>query len=409
MTRFALREVMLQPTSLCNLDCDYCYLPDRKKNQRMVPEAARAVASMLESLPLRNPIQISWHCGEPLASGIEHFSTLIAPFERLEAEGKVVHAIQTNGTLIDAKWIELFVRHKINVSISLDGPAWANRHRLDLQGKESYAKARRGIERMLEADVGFTGIAVLTPDTLSEVQAIYRFFSEDLPMHGLGINIEVKDGVNTFRPVVETIGRFWLDLYEAFRARPTVVIREFDAFAGWYDGERLRGELLDARDLLSRPHERARVSLFPTVGWNGDVVFLAPEFLGMPSGRYESFALGNVCREPMLDIIARAKKADYVTDYLAGADECAEKCAHYAFCGGGFANNKFFENGTTAGMETAFCRHSRKDLFDSLLHVMKQNPAASAATVLLPPWMRSNALTDSRHSTQQPNTAGAIP
>jgi uncharacterized protein len=121
------------------------------------------------------------------------------------------------------------------------------------------------------------------------------------------------------------------------------------------------------------------------VGWNGDVVFLAPEFLGMPSGRYASFSLGNVCQEPLIDIIKRAKKADYVTDYLAGMDDCQERCAHYSFCGGGFANTKFFENGTTAGMETAFCRHSRKDLFDSLLHVMQESPAASAAEVLLPP------------------------
>lgn len=410
-SRFALREVMLQPTSLCNLDCAYCYLPDRKKNQRMVPEAAEAVARMLESLPIKAPIQISWHCGEPLASGLEHFSSLLAPFERLEAEGKVVHAIQTNGTLIDAKWIELFVRHAVNVSISLDGPVWANRHRLDLQGKESYAKARRGIERMLEADVGFTGIAVFTPETVSRVQEIYRFFSEDLPMHALGINIEVKDGVNTFRPVIESIGRFWLDLYDAYRARPTVVIREFDAFARWYDSERAFGPLLDARDLLSRPHERARVSLFPTVGWNGDVVFLAPEFLGMPAGRYESFALGNVLQEPMLDIIGRAKKADYVTDYLAGADDCEQHCAHYSFCGGGFANTKFFENGTTAGRETAFCRHSRKDLFDTLLRVMtdmKQIPAPTAASVLLPPWARTNTLTDSLQPTQH-NTTGAMP
>ena len=383
-SRFALREVMLQPTSLCNLDCGYCYLPDRKKNQRMVPEAAAAVAAMLASLPLKAPIQISWHCGEPLASGIEHFKSLLAPFERLEADGKVAHAIQTNGTLIDTAWIELFVQHRVNVSISLDGPAWANRNRLDMQGKESYVKARRGIERMLEADVGFTGIAVLTPDTLAQVGSIYRFFSEELPMHALGINIEVKDGVNTFRPVIDSIGRFWFELYEAFRARPTVLIREFDAFARWYEKERGNTPLLAASDLLSRPRERARAVLFPTVGWNGDVVFLAPEFLGMPSGRYQSFSLGNVCQEPLIEIIKRAKKADYVTDYLSGMDDCQEQCAHYSFCGGGFANTKFFENGTTAGMETAFCRHSRKDLFDSLLHVMQENPAASAAEVLLP-------------------------
>jgi uncharacterized protein len=386
-SRFQFREVMLQPTSLCNLDCTYCYLPDREKNQRMVPAAAEAVATMLESLPLRAPVQVIWHCGEPLACGREHFESLLRPFARLEAEGKVAHALQTNGTLIDDGWCELFARHRMNVSVSLDGPAWANRQRLDLQGQESYAKARRGMDRLMKADYGFTGIAVFTPETVGKVGEVYRFFSEEVAISALGINIEVKDGVNQHRAVLDAgdIGRFWIDLYEAFRERPTVVIREFEKFAYWYDGRGGALPLVDAEEQRLRPTARARADLFPTVGWNGDVVFLAPEFLGMPSGRYQSFALGNVCREPLLEIIKRAKKADYVLDFVSGMDECQERCAHYSFCRGGFANNKFFENGTTSGTETAFCRHSRKALVDSLCKVMEAAGAsATAAEVLLP-------------------------
>ena len=36
--------VVMQPTTLCNLDCSYCYLPFRKVDRQMPVEVARAVA-----------------------------------------------------------------------------------------------------------------------------------------------------------------------------------------------------------------------------------------------------------------------------------------------------------------------------------------------------------------------------
>ena len=37
--------LILQPTSLCNLDCTYCYLPARKLKRDMSPAVAEAIAS----------------------------------------------------------------------------------------------------------------------------------------------------------------------------------------------------------------------------------------------------------------------------------------------------------------------------------------------------------------------------
>lgn len=37
-------SLILQPTSLCNLDCTYCYLPARKLKRDMSPAVAEAIA-----------------------------------------------------------------------------------------------------------------------------------------------------------------------------------------------------------------------------------------------------------------------------------------------------------------------------------------------------------------------------
>ena len=40
--------LVLQPTSFCNLDCSYCYLPDRRSRRLMSVPVANACAGSIE-------------------------------------------------------------------------------------------------------------------------------------------------------------------------------------------------------------------------------------------------------------------------------------------------------------------------------------------------------------------------
>src|SRR5689334_2157740 len=59
--------VVMQPTTLCNLDCAYCYLPHRAADRRMPVAVARAVADEVNAWD--EPVDVIWHGGEPLAAG----------------------------------------------------------------------------------------------------------------------------------------------------------------------------------------------------------------------------------------------------------------------------------------------------------------------------------------------------
>ena len=72
--------VVMQPTTLCNLDCNYCYLPFRAVDKRMPVEVARAVAASVEPWATGGRFSVVWHGGEPLAAGREHLAALMEPF-----------------------------------------------------------------------------------------------------------------------------------------------------------------------------------------------------------------------------------------------------------------------------------------------------------------------------------------
>src|SRR3954462_8556578 len=148
--------VVMQPTTLCNLDCTYCYLPFRSRTARMSPAVAAAVAASVNPWAAADErFSVVWHAGEPLASGRAALAELMAPFAGVE------HHVQTNATLIDDAWCEFFVAHEMRVSVSIDGPQWCNSQRVDRGGHTAYQKIMRGVGALKRHGIAFSALAVI--------------------------------------------------------------------------------------------------------------------------------------------------------------------------------------------------------------------------------------------------------
>ena len=104
--------------------------------------------------------------------------------------------MQTNGTLIDRAWCDLFREWSVGVGISLDGPAEIHdRHRKHRSGRGTHRDVLRGVARMRDANLPFHAIAVVTVDALDRADAILDFFEQ----HGIGdlaFNVEELEGAN---------------------------------------------------------------------------------------------------------------------------------------------------------------------------------------------------------------------
>jgi uncharacterized protein len=364
------RLLVLQPTPFCNIRCDYCYLPDRDSKARMTVATARlAMQRLADDGLLGSEITVSWHAGEPLAMPRAFYEEAIDALQEAAGPGcRVSHALQTNATLIDAAWCDLFLKHRVSVGVSIDGPAdLHDAHRLSRNGRGTHASTLRGIARLRDHGIAFSAIAVVTAAALDRADDFAEFF-ETLGCTELGCNFDEAEGAHAVSSLAgreAAHGRFMTTLFErALAGGGQLRLREFE------NARRLVSEPLPpCRHRSTQWPDNAQVRPFAlvSVSWNGDFSSFSPELLGQASADFDDFALGNVATSGYLDSTRREPFISLWAAIGGGVEACRERCAYFNFCGGGAPVNKLYENGRLDSAETLYCRVMLQRPFDLAL------------------------------------------
>jgi uncharacterized protein len=371
--------LILQPTPFCNIACDYCYLPDRNSTARMsIATVRKAMERLCEDGLAGSDLSVVWHAGEPLAMPIRFYEEAIAAIQQVIGSRYVVtHSIQTNATLIDDAWCDLFKRHNIRVGVSVDGPAdLHDAHRRGRNGKGTHERVMRGISALKRHGIGFHAIAVVTSDTFAQADRFYAFFAEQ-GVSELGCNFDETEGTHGSSSLVGKES-----------AHQTFLAQLLDCMANdKRPGPPLR-EIGAALSLISRPlptyrwqtnrwpvNEQTLPFRLISIAHNGDFGTFSPELLGQRSPLYDDFVLGNVHVTGFLATMQSRAFRELWGDIASGIAECERTCAHFAFCGGGAPANKFFENGSFSTGETLYCRTMMKRPFDLVLERLERDIA----------------------------------
>jgi len=375
--------LILQPTPFCNLDCDYCYLPERDSRARMSLDTVKQAAqSLLKDGLLGSELTVVWHAGEPLAVPVDFYRRAFSIFDELfSGRCRVSHSIQTNATLIDEHWCELFSRHRVRVGVSVDGPATINdRHRKTRQGKGCFAQVQRGMDALHRYGIPFHVIAVVTADSLPHARLLHNFVLEQ-GIREIGFNFDEAEG-----PHRESSLRGLEADHKHFYEQLLALQLET---AGQY---RIR-ELANALSLIQYglPRYRWRGLDWPmnaqtlpfaivTVAWNGDFSTFSPELLGQPAAEFENFVLGNVRRGGLLQAAGQPAFARLWEGILAGTAICRGSCGYFNYCGGGAPANKWFENGGLDSGETLYCRSMLIRPFETVLQALERDAVGLAGS-----------------------------
>ncbi len=362
--------VVIQPTSLCNINCRYCYLPYRSVNKRISMETISQIFKRLFSSPfVSDKLTIVWHAGEPLILSPSFYEEAFQIMEQWNTQGVcVTHSFQTNGTLITQQWCDFFKKHHMQIGVSVDGPkSIHDANRVDWAGKGTFDRVLRGLTLLRKNQQPFSIIAVVTRNSLYQADDFWQFFREIRPIR-LGLNPEEADGANEQSSLqtdedIHAYHSFFARILElATQEQVPLLIRESEA--------------LMTSVKLGSPLSRSQTNVPMTIisfDSEGNISTFSPELLTMTHTGYGNFIFGNVFQHALEDIFKEPKFLEVNREIQQGVLKCLQSCPYFMFCGGGNPSNKLSENGTFNCTETRACQLRVKTATDAMIgHLEKQ-------------------------------------
>ena len=180
-------SLLIKPaSSSCNLKCKYCFYADvtdcrAVKNTGMMSRDCTETMVKKAFATKARHVLFAFQGGEPTLAGLDYFTHFIDTVKENNFYGaRCSFSLQTNGTLIDDKWSDFFVRNNFLVGLSLDG----NREhhdffRKDAKGDGTYWKVIAAARLLQRHNVDFNILTVVTDYTARHITKIYNYFKKE--------------------------------------------------------------------------------------------------------------------------------------------------------------------------------------------------------------------------------------
>lgn len=171
----------------CNLGCEYCFFLSKENlypgESYLMDEATLEI--YIQQLMASSPgeqVDVAWQGGEPMLRGLKFFKRSVELAEQYrKPHQRLLHTIQTNGTLIDDEWASFFKQHNYLVGISVDGPRDAHdTYRVNKQGAGSFDEVIRGWNCLRKHGVDVNILCTVNAANQDQPLEVYRFFRDQL-------------------------------------------------------------------------------------------------------------------------------------------------------------------------------------------------------------------------------------
>ncbi|WP_298832369.1 anaerobic sulfatase maturase [uncultured Piscinibacter sp.] len=172
----------------CNLDCKYCFFLSKEnlypsRESPLMDEAT--LDSYLKQLMDSSPgpqVEVSWQGGEPMLRGLAFYRRSVQLAEKYrKPHQRILHTMQTNGTLVDDEWAAFFKQHNYLVGLSVDGPrALHDVYRVDKRGEGSFEDVLRGWQCLRRHDVDVNVLCTIHAANADHPLEVYRFFRDEM-------------------------------------------------------------------------------------------------------------------------------------------------------------------------------------------------------------------------------------
>lgn len=236
-----LTGLIIKVAERCNLNCSYCYMYNhvdqsfRSRPKFMTTCTFERLVGRIREHQAQSQcasvLKLVFHGGEPMLIDVSDFAAMLE-CARSQLGESVALAMQTNGTLVTDRWLDVLRAYQVHVGISIDGRASDHdRFRVFHDGRGSHHAVISGVKRITAAGLRPSALCVINPECC---------------------------GVDVYR-YIRSLGFATLDLLlpdrshdepRWFHCRSTTPVADFliPVFDEWYttDDERIRIRLFEA-------------------------------------------------------------------------------------------------------------------------------------------------------------------
>jgi len=332
--------IVFKPTYACNLACKYCYL----SNDTKVPYCAD-VSFIIKALLQVREVMIPkdkrvttflWHGGEPLVWGYDNYKIVFEFVEKEFGNYNYQHSMQTNLSLIDEHFIELFKRYKVNISFSLDGTQDIHdSQRVDKAGNPTFNKILNKYFLCKKHGINPGCIVVATKKHIGRIAELYDFMAN----HEINFKLNPIFSAGEAESNDDEYGLTSLEY-----AKMSVEL--FDLWYNDKDRHINNQKFIDIASALVTGQTSLCV-----FGKNcqDNVFAISPHGDIFPCGRFcdnslKQFSYGNLYDNSLSSILANRKNSEiYKREQFINNSEC-KYCKYFNICHGGCLHDGFLVN-----------------------------------------------------------------
>lgn len=374
----------MKPTYACNFRCKYCYLDNsvKKNSENFDIEFAKDIISQVKlakssTSSVNKKIKFIWHGGEPLLWGIDNYRKIFAFMAKELSEFDYKNIIQTNLSLIDGSYIDLFLENDVQVGFSIDGPAYINDlQRVGINGNGTFFNIMEKVKLCKESGLKLGCIVVGTRKHIGKMGDLYEFMSDN------GLNFK-------FNPVFSSgEARCNKDDYGVTADEyANMVIELFDL---WYNDTRHQIVESNFIEIASNLFTGRVESCMFGKNCQEHFVAISPEGDVLPCGRFgdtelRKYAYGNLHKDELVDVLRQAKNTEMYkrAEYIESTD-CG-KCRFFSVCHGGCLHDGFLRSGDFKS-KSFLCSAYKKifsHIMDRMAGLVKHSEGMASKGILL--------------------------
>lgn len=335
-------SIMIKPaSSLCNLNCKYCFYKDVSRNREVYSHDLMTKATYRNIidkafLTKANHVTFNFQGGEPTLAGLDFFKGFVTYVNKVKINQTITYGIQTNAYTLNKQWASFFKDNNFLVGVSVDGIESVHNQLRPIQGQETFAKIMENIKLLKDYQVDFNILIVLSKQLRSYGSEVFKNL----------LRWEVD-----FVQVIECLPEINETVYESEYACTPEVYKEFytDFYQAWL--ETLRAKKYFSVNTIDDAVRMLSNQMPASCGRNGrcnlQYIFEADGSM-YPCDFYvlDEYKLGNINNNSLSELANHSNAIKFINEKRHLKDIC-QSCDYRYICNTGckrMTNNFVLDN-----------------------------------------------------------------